>query len=405
MDERIKTVTMYRLERSGQKYRENPWNRPYQDRIAQLQDARRCGRKTAAFLYPHFDSSTFRYRGYNIAETLEYSFWWSGSYFESGDVRKLFKDIDFVDVLVVIRCAWDSELDGFLKAVKAKGIRLCYDVDDLICHPGHMPSIISALGLFQEPEWNFWFGLTERNRMAVQLCDAIITTNGYLAQHLKADFQKPCYIIKNYLNWIQEEVSSTWFEAKMRMESQKPFEIGYFSGSPTHVKDLMVLMPEMETFLNGHENTVLKIVGYMELPEEYAYLEQKKKIRFVPFQTFEKLQYEQAQSDINVVPLVNNEFSNCKSELKYFESAIVGTITCATPAYTYAGAITHGENGFLCREGEWLPLFEKLYESGVHKQQQESIRKRALEQYAFLSQVKTVEHVLDDIFDYLRQSP
>ena len=73
------------------------------------------------------------------------------------------------------------------------------------------------------------------------------------------------------------------------------------------------------------------------------------------------MQREQAKVDINIVPLVNNEFSNCKSELKYFETAIVGTPTCATPSFTYSSAIENGENGYLCEKGEWLRAFEKLY--------------------------------------------
>lgn len=392
---------MYCLEKAGQKYRNDPWKRPYPDRIAQLKDAKRYGRKTAAFLYPQFDSSTFRYRGYNMAETLEYSLWWSGAYFESGELEKLYQELGAIDVLVVIRCAWDSRLDAFLKAAKAKNIRLCYDVDDLIYHPKYMPSVICALGLSQEPEWNFWFGLTQRNYMAAQLCDACITTNGYLAKFLEADFEKPCYVIPNFLNWIQEEVSQSWYQQKCRMESQKPFEIGYFSGSPTHVKDFMVVMPELESFLNKHENTVLKIVGCMELPEAYAYLVHSQKICFVPFQTMEGLQYEQAKTDVNIVPLVNNDFSNCKSELKYFESAIVGTVTCATPNYTYAGAITHGENGYLCRQGEWLRVFEKLYETGVPKEQQSVIRKRALAQFSYRNQIKTVQQVLEAVMEQI----
>ncbi len=388
---------MYCLERTNQVYRKEPWRKPCEERIAVLKKARQHGRKTAAFLYPYFDSSTFRYRGYNIAETLEYSLWWCGSYFELGDLRSLFQELDSLDVLVVIRCAWNEEIEALLNAAKSKGIKVCYDVDDLIYHPKHMPSVIRALGITQEAEWNFWFGITERNRMAAELCDAAITTNGFLGERIRQDFQKPYYIIKNYLNWIQEEVSAAYFKDKRCLTAQKPFEIGYFSGSPTHVKDLMTVMPEIEEFLNDHEDAVLKIVGYMNLPDAYRHLVKKQKIQFVPFQTFAGLQYEQAKVDVNIVPLVNNEFSNCKSELKYFEAAAVGTITCAAPSYTYANVITHGENGYLCQSGEWLPVFERLYETGVSKGQQEYIREKALEEYSFKSQLKPVEKVFEDI--------
>ena len=144
---------------------------------------------------------------------------------------------------------------------------------------------------------------------------------------------------------------------------------------------------------------MLTIVGYMELSETYSYLVKRQKIRFVPFQTFVGLQYEQAVVDVNIVPLVNNLFSNCKSELKYFESAIVGTVTCATPVHSYAKAITDGKNGYLCKKDQWLSVLEKLYREneGSRSRRQSCIRERALEQYANRKQLSVLEHMLDDI--------
>lgn len=388
---------MYQLELTKEKYRENPWSKPYKDRIEILKNAKKKNRKSVAFLYPHFDSSTFRYRGYNIAETMEYSYHWSGSYFELGELHKLLKELSYIDVLVMIRCAWEPDLEEFIIKAKNKGIKLCYDVDDLIYNPDHMPSVIEALGLDKELEWNYWFGLTRRNYIIANLCDALITTNGFLANYLKQDFDRPCYVIKNYLNWMQEDVSCEYFVQKQKSISKKPFIIGYFSGSPTHLRDLMMIMPELEEFLNKHENTKFRIVGYMDLPIAYNYLVESGKIEFIPFQTMMGLQYEQAKVDVNVVPLVNNEFSNCKSELKYFESAIVGTITCATPSYTYSNAIINGDNGYLCKEKGWLPVFENLYINGIGKEQQKHIRERALEEYSYKNQIKLVESVFEDI--------
>ncbi len=390
---------MYRLERTKDSYRAQPWMLPYEERIGVLKAARASCRRTAAFLYPHFDSSTFRYRAYNPTQTLTYSFWWSGSYFVKDDLQKLWKDLRFIDVLVVIRCGWTDGLESFLKAAKSKGIRLCYDVDDLIYHPKHMPSVIEALGLSNETELDFWFGQTERNCMIAKLCDSMITTNQCLAQHLREDFDKPCDVVQNYLNWTQEKVSKEYFDAKCVQEPEMPFVIGYFSGSPTHEKDLLVALPQLEQFLLEHADAQLTIVGYMELPEKYGYLARRQQIRFVPFQTFVGLQYEQAVVDVNIVPLVNNLFSNCKSELKYFESAIVGTVTCATPVHAYAQAITDGENGYLCQNEQWLSVLEMLYqESGDSRsKRRQYIRERALEKYAQRKQLPVLEHMLDRI--------
>lgn len=390
---------MYHLEQVKELYRENPWNKPYSERIGKLKTAKKYGKKTVAYLYPQFDSSTFRYRGFNMAETLDYSFRWSGACFQLADLEQLKENLEYINVLVMIRCPWDLKIDKFMKYAKQKNIYLCYDIDDLVYGPQHMPSIIETLSLEWESEWNFWFGLTQRNYMIAEMCDVLITTNGFLAERLKEDFDKPCYIIKNYLNWMQERVSSEYFEAKQNLSQEHPFEIGYFSGSPTHVKDFSMIMPEIEEFLTRHADTMLKIVGYMELPPQYKALVEQDRIRFLPFQSFTNLQYEQAKVDINVVPLINNIFSNCKSELKYFESAIVGTITCATPCYTYVRAIQNGENGYLCNVGEWLGTFEKLYQEKEQKERQRRIREKALQEYAEQNQLKTVEDTLNHIME------
>jgi hypothetical protein len=61
--------------------------------------------------------------------------------------------------------------------------------------------------------------------------------------------------------------------------------------------------------------------------------------------------------------LQSNAFTNCKSELKYFEAAVVGAISVASPSYTYAGAIRDGENGYIAQAHEWLPVIERAIAS------------------------------------------
>jgi len=391
---------MYNISGAIKEYRTSPWNRPTEDKIELLRKAKELNKKTVAFVYPIFDSSTFRYRGYNISETLDYSFQWSGTYFQLSEIKQLHEVVELVDVLVVIRCTWDFEMEALIQKTKAPGGCFVYDVDDLIYHPKYMPIFIRTLGLRKgEEAWDDWFGLTQQHHMVADMCDAYMTTNSYLGDQLAEDYKRPCYIVKNYLNWIQEEVSEEVFQQKQACVAEKSFVIGYFSGSPTHVKDIMIAMPELEQFLNNHEDAKLRIVGYMDLPEEYNYLVKMGKIEYVPFQTFVGLQVEQAKVDVNIVPLVNNEFSNCKSELKYFETAIVGTITCATPTYTYSRAIVNGDNGYLCEQGEWLPALEKIYTEGVSLEKQKYICQKALDEYGSRNQLEHVEEVLNSIFE------
>ena len=60
------------------------------------------------------------------------------------------------------------------------------------------------------------------------------------------------------------------------------------------------------------------------------------RIEVCPLQDFVNLQRLIGEVEINIVPLQDNAFTNCKSELKYFEAAIVETVTVATPTYTFS---------------------------------------------------------------------
>jgi hypothetical protein len=101
--------------------------------------------------------------------------------------------------------------------------------------------------------------------------------------------------------------------------------------------------------------------------------------------------------DVNIVPLVNNEFTSCKSELKFFEAGIVGTVTCAAPAYIYEKVIEHGKNGYLCRQGEWYTVIKKMYVNGVSPEVAGAARNFSMETYGALKQTGLIETVLNNI--------
>jgi glycosyltransferase involved in cell wall biosynthesis len=60
-----------------------------------------------------------------------------------------------------------------------------------------------------------------------------------------------------------------------------------------------------------------------------------------------------AEVEINIAPLQDNSFTNCKSELKFFEAAICGTLTLASPTVSFRNSIAHGKTGFLVPSHAW----------------------------------------------------
>jgi len=196
------------------------------------------------------------------------------------------------------------------------------------------------------------------------------------------------------LNDEQVEISQLCVEKKKAQGARKPFSLGYFSGSPTHANDFKTIYKEIVELLEEFDDIVLDVVGYMEFPEEMKKFVEMGRVRFTNPVDFVRLQELVASVDVNLVPLVINKFTNCKSELKFFEAAIVNTITCAAYTYTYENAIEHGVNGFLCKPSEWYPTIKSIY---LGEYDIDGINKRAkdyvLKNYYGEKIVKQIENV------------
>ena len=148
-----------------------------------------------------------------------------------------------------------------------------------------------------------------------------------------------------------------------------------------------------------HENAALKIVGYMELDEKWKMLEEQGKLFYKPFCPYEELQYEIAEVDVNIAPLSDNEFNCAKSELKFFEAAIVNVPSIVSNVGIYKNIINNS-NGILCNKGEWNIALEKMYNN---VELRSSISKNAYNyavvNYDYRNFGEKIEKVYDSIVD------
>ena len=196
----------------------------------------------------------------------------------------------------------------------------------------------------------YWIGYLWGVRRIAGKADGFICTNEFLAGKLKRSFDKPVKVIPNSLNQAQVEVSERCVADGGKKHDG--FMVGYFSGSPTHAKDFAMVESELVCFLKEHEDAKLLVVGYMKFSPEMREMISVGKVEVHELVDYLELQELMAGVDVNIAPLVVNDFTNCKSELKFFEAAAVETTTIASPTYTFKKAITDGENGFLAQPGE-----------------------------------------------------
>jgi hypothetical protein len=145
--------------------------------------------------------------------------------------------------------------------------------------------------------------------------------------------------------------------------------IGYASGSRTHQRDFGVAAPAVARVLRERPECRLvlfrdarsgrELLDLGEFPD-FAGLEEQVEWRAATSLT--RLPEELARFDVNIAPLeVGNVYCEAKSELKYFEAALVGVPTVASPTQPFQNAIVDGVTGFLADDPtSWQRSLEVL---------------------------------------------
>lgn len=360
----------------------DPWLQSLPGRLATLQRAR----TRVAYFYEEPNNSTFRYRAYNMAQVLNepVDSQVSASYFFLSDSDRFDEIADAADLLVICRSRYCHEVNGLITKFRARGKRVLFDVDDLVVDTDYAHLVVATLGLdvTQKGVWDDWFAMIARMNQTLRLCDGAITTNAFLAQKIADCSGLPVAVVPNFMNKEQLDLAERVFEAKehVRFSGNGKITLGYFSGSPSHRLDYAIVEPALADVLAERLNVEVMVVGYID--HGPAMREFGHRVTRQPFHDYVNLQRLLGTVEFNLMPLQSNAFTDCKSELKYFEAASVGTLSIASPSFTYSRAISDGETGYLSKAHEWtesilraIDQSTKVYASMAARAREDALRK------------------------------
>ncbi|MDN3563398.1 glycosyltransferase [Paeniroseomonas aquatica] len=335
----------------------DPWMQSFDTRLLQL--AR--GHPRVAYFYEAPDTSTFRYRVFNMIEALaECRPDIGAAWFCSADLEHMETILDRCDTLVICRMRYSLGLARLIAAARSRGRRVLFDVDDLIFDARFTHLVLETLDQeVTDAAFDFWYGYIGRVGGTMRLCDGVILTNEYLAARATEFCGLPTSVVPNFLNGRQRQASADILERKRAsgFRRDRDVTIGYFSGTPTHNRDFALAADSLAELMLRDSRIRLRLVGFMEARGRLAALGDR--IERFPLQDFLNLQRLIGQVELNIVPLQDNTFTNCKSELKVFEAAVVGTISVASPSFTLRRAVVEGETGYLAPAQSWDAALER----------------------------------------------
>lgn len=372
----------------------DPWVVPFAKRYRDLCD----GSWRVAYFYERPDTSTFRYRVYNMIQVLRtLGSGYGAGFFGVDDGDDLDRVVDKADVLVIGRTRYTLRINHMITRAKLQGKRVLFDVDDLVFDSRYTDLVMRTLDQNLEAceSYDGWFSYFGRIGATLKMCDGAITTNDYLAQSIREFVDVPVSVVPNFLDEEQLEISDRIFLEKVRSMFARNgnIDIGYFSGSPTHNHDFALAAKAIAAIMREDTRVRLMIVGFLDTKQELG--EFQDRVTIYPLHDFINLQRLMALTEINIVPLVNNTFTNCKSELKYFEAAAVGTLTIASPIHTYAKSIEQGKNGYLAKDAQWGEVIMQMIDNlDRYPEMATEAHERAMAGYAWYNQLPRIEQAL-----------
>ncbi|WP_153075920.1 methyltransferase domain-containing protein [Paraburkholderia bonniea] len=326
-----------------------------------------------------WEGESKRYRVYNIAEGLR-DLGYQVHVMPFSDLAEIARCNVKSRVVVLFRAPFEAHgTDEFLRYANVRGIKVVFDVDDLVFDPSIIGQIDGFRLLSPAEQAQYIEGVHQYRELLLR-ADLVTLPTDYLRQQV-ALLGKEAMLIPNSLNTEQLRIAEEL--AQQVVTPRECVRIGYFSGSRTHQKDFAQCADALFATMEAHPETVLRIVGYLGLEERWSQF--GKRIERFDFQPYQVMLQVLQEVDINLAPLdITSPFCHGKSELKYFEAGLLGVPTIASSTDTFERAIEHGVSGYcVSTPAQWRESLESLVTSpALRAQIGQEAHKRALEQYS-----------------------
>ena len=284
-------------------------------------------------------------------------------------------ELQRAEVLIVWRAPYEPRIETAIAAVRANGGKVLVDMDDLMFDPRlARPDLIDAIRFnrFSQDEVRDHYA---RMRESLAAADGCLCTTPQLAIHAREQGCAAVWVLPNGFDEATERTSRMAVRQKHTTEADPLIRIGYAAGSRTHQRDFAVAAPAVAQVLRQHPDCRLvlfrrgpdlPVVDPREFPELTDCTEQ---IEWREMVDLSQLPWELARFDINLAPLeLGNPFCEAKSELKYFEAALAGVCTIASPTGPFRQAIRDGETGLLAGDtSEWYRALSELVTDGPRR--------------------------------------
>jgi glycosyltransferase involved in cell wall biosynthesis len=281
-------------------------------------------------------------------------------------------EIEAAATLVVWRAPYKLEIRAAIEAARRGGAKVLLDIDDLMIEPR-----LARTDVIDGIRFNR-FDVAEVRTLYAEImetlvqADACTCTTPEIAIHALAQF-RPAYVLPNGFDDATIRTSRRAVRHRRQSEPDGLVRIGYAGGTRTHQRDFRPVARALRQLLRERPNCRLVLfrvpnngLPLIDIGEYQGLAARAEQIEWRDMVDLDRLPEEIARFDINLAPVeTGNMFCEAKSELKFFEAALVDVCTVASPTGPFRRIIRDGETGFLANSShEWLATLRRLVDDG-----------------------------------------
>lgn len=262
---------------------------------------------------PYRDGST-RYRCYHYAEELlRHRHVADVGVIEDTDPQI----IERYDAVVVLRPTLDRRLERILDACRDARVTLVADFDDLIFNPefaSASPIVLNRQATVEQIQ-----SVYQRHLDALQCFDKVTVATQELAWKVK-DVAPHAQVLH-----LANGLSRFWLDYNRHVskpDTDSCRDIIYMPGTRSHDLDFSEVQSVLAQTVNSSAKLRCKIIGALEVDSNL--FDEDKLLRGSWIDYF-SLPKAIADSYVSIAPLAQTAFNQCKSHIKFIESAAFGT--------------------------------------------------------------------------------
>jgi len=314
---------------------------------------------------PYQDPSC-RYRCYNPAHDLK----------KMGHEADVCTVLDFnndyvgwYDLFVFHRPTYDNRTIRALSMISRHNKAALADCDDLIFDvegasdsPLHLTKGVSEKHVLK---------LHKKNLKALKLFRHVTVSTYPLKKKIESLHPgAKVEVVNNGLSeeWVNRAASGA------RSNGKHNKRISYFCGTRSHDHDFEIIQDVLAKFMEANSDVDLHIMGPLEIQKDLFPSNRLKLRDSVPY---DELHKHMKKSWVSIAPLKDNQFNECKSGLKFFESAALGLPVVASPIHDMS-RFDDGGIIFAHKKHDWAKAFDLLRCEDNYKTISDKVRNYAI---------------------------